>query len=88
MRICLALNLSLIKILFFIFYLDLKIGDGTNFVLIFAGELLQKAANLLRMGLHPSEIVQGYELASNKASEILDGKEFWDLIVLIIKVIT
>ncbi|RGB24868.1 T-complex protein 1 theta subunit [Rhizophagus diaphanus] len=50
-----------------------EIGDGTNFVLIFAGELLQKAANLLRMGLHPSEIVQGYELASNKASEILDG---------------
>ncbi|RHZ52816.1 hypothetical protein Glove_457g58 [Diversispora epigaea] len=49
-----------------------EIGDATNFVIVFAGELLQKAEYLLRMGLHPSEIVQGYELASNKALEILE----------------
>ncbi|CAG8448343.1 422_t:CDS:2 [Funneliformis caledonium] len=50
-----------------------EVGDGTNFVIIFAGELLQRAEYLLRMGLHPSEIVQGYELASVKALEILEG---------------
>ncbi|KAJ1970040.1 T-complex protein 1 subunit theta [Dimargaris xerosporica] len=49
-----------------------EIGDGTNFVVILAGELLQKAEYLLRMGLHPSEIIQGYELAAAKAQEILD----------------
>ncbi|CAJ0757790.1 6136_t:CDS:2, partial [Entrophospora sp. SA101] len=36
-----------------------------------AGELLQKAEYLLRMGLHPSEIIQGYEIARDKVSEIL-----------------
>ena len=39
-----------------------------------AGELLQKAEYLLRMGLHPSEIIQGYEIARDKALEILQGK--------------
>ncbi|KAL0955532.1 hypothetical protein HGRIS_001770 [Hohenbuehelia grisea] len=44
-----------------------EMGDSTNAVLIFAGELLKKAENLLIMGLHPSEIVKGYELACTKA---------------------
>jgi T-complex protein 1 subunit theta len=38
-----------------------EIGDGTNFVMILAGELLQKGENLLVMGLHPSEIVKFLE---------------------------
>ncbi|KAG5220313.1 T-complex protein [Salix suchowensis] len=44
-----------------------EMGDSTNTVLIFAGELLKKAENLLLMGLHPSEIIKGYELACEKA---------------------
>ena len=36
-------------------------------VLILAGELLKKAENLLVMGLHPSEVIKGYELACTKA---------------------
>eukprot|EP00004_Rigifila_ramosa_P007913 TRINITY_DN19101_c0_g1_i1.p1 TRINITY_DN19101_c0_g1~~TRINITY_DN19101_c0_g1_i1.p1 ORF type:complete len:546 (-),score=153.89 TRINITY_DN19101_c0_g1_i1:5-1402(-) len=40
-----------------------EIGDGTNFVVVFAGELLQQAESLIRMGLHPSEIVAGYAKA-------------------------
>ncbi|TIC74349.1 IKI3-domain-containing protein [Wallemia mellicola] len=48
-----------------------EVGDGSNLVLILAGELLKKAENLLVMGLHPSEIVQGYELARNKALDSL-----------------
>ncbi|KAI8584099.1 hypothetical protein K450DRAFT_218143 [Umbelopsis ramanniana AG] len=49
-----------------------EVGDATNLVLVFAGELLEKAAYLLRMGLHPSEVVQGYELARDKALAILE----------------
>ncbi|KAI8069505.1 T-complex protein 1 theta subunit [Gongronella butleri] len=48
-----------------------ELGDNTNFVIVFAGALLQKAEHLLRLGLHPSEIVQGYELARERALEIL-----------------
>eukprot|EP00112_Aurelia_sp_Birch-Aquarium-sp1_P010780 Seg2292.2 transcript_id=Seg2292.2/GoldUCD/mRNA.D3Y31 product="T-complex protein 1 subunit theta" protein_id=Seg2292.2/GoldUCD/D3Y31 len=46
-------------------------GDGTNFVLIFAGALLTEAEKLLRMGLSPSEVVDGYDMAAAKALEIL-----------------
>lgn len=44
-----------------------QMGDATNTVLILAGELLKKAENLLIMGLHPSEVIKGYELACTKA---------------------
>ncbi|CAD6584675.1 MAG: T-complex protein 1 subunit theta [Cyphobasidiales sp. Tagirdzhanova-0007] len=50
---------------------EAEIGDRTNFVLMFAGELLKKAEYLLTMGLHPSEIISGYELARDKAEESL-----------------
>ncbi|GAA5972658.1 hypothetical protein JCM11641_002961 [Rhodosporidiobolus odoratus] len=49
-----------------------EMGDRTNLVLILAGELLRKAEYLLTMGLHPSEVVLGYELARDKAIEELD----------------
>jgi len=45
---------------------EAEMGDRTNFVLMFAGELLKKAEYLLTMGLHPSEIVSGYEMARDK----------------------
>ena len=47
-------------------------GDGTNFVISFAGELLQQAEALIKMGLHPSEILIGYEKAAKKVLELLD----------------
>ncbi|CAL1711712.1 unnamed protein product [Somion occarium] len=49
-----------------------EMGDATNTVIIFAGELLKKAEHLLIMGLHPSEIIKGYELASVKGLEELE----------------
>ncbi|NXY83431.1 TCPQ protein, partial [Alcedo cyanopectus] len=52
-----------------------EVGDGTNFVLVFAGVLLELAEDLLRMGLSVSEascsVIEGYEKASKKALEIL-----------------
>ena len=44
-----------------------QVYDGTKTVIILAGELLKQAENLLIMGLHPSEISKGYELACGKA---------------------
>ncbi|CAH1800231.1 unnamed protein product [Owenia fusiformis] len=46
-------------------------GDGTNFVLIFAGALLQHAEELLQMGLSLTEVIEGFELACKKALDIL-----------------
>ncbi|KAI0669430.1 T-complex protein 1 [Trametes maxima] len=46
---------------------EAEMGDATNSVMILAGEMLKKAEQLLIMGLHPSEIIKGYELASVKA---------------------
>uniref|UniRef100_A0A8C9FJ31 T-complex protein 1 subunit theta n=1 Tax=Pavo cristatus TaxID=9049 RepID=A0A8C9FJ31_PAVCR len=48
-----------------------EVGDGTNFVLVFAGVLLELAEDLLRMGLSVSEVIEGYEKACKKALEIL-----------------
>lgn len=51
----------------------LQMGDGTNLVIVLATELLSNAEFLLRMGLHPSEVIDGFEIAAKKALEILDG---------------
>mmetsp|Transcript_6129 Transcript_6129/g.18103 ORF Transcript_6129/g.18103 Transcript_6129/m.18103 type:complete len:541 (-) Transcript_6129:57-1679(-) len=50
---------------------DSEVGDGTNLVVSFAGELLKLAEELLRTGLHTSEIVAGYEMAYAECSRIL-----------------
>lgn len=47
-------------------------GDGTNFVISFAGELMTQAEGLLKMGLHPSEILIGYEKGAKKAIELVE----------------
>lgn len=51
---------------------DHECGDATNLVVVFGGELLVQAEPLIRMGLHPSEIVSGYKKAGKKATEILE----------------
>ena len=47
-------------------------GDGTNLVISMAGELLTQAEHLIKMGLHPSEILIGYEKGAKKTLELLD----------------
>ncbi|KAM5452112.1 T-complex protein 1 subunit theta [Microsporum audouinii] len=54
---------------------EAEMGDATNMVIIFAGELLRKAEDLLRMGLKTSDIVQGYEIAQGFALSTLDELE-------------
>jgi len=50
-----------------------EVGDGTNFTIIFAGALLKEAEDLIRMGLKPTEVAEGYELAMRKALEFLEN---------------
>jgi len=49
-----------------------EVGDGTNFVVLFCGALLKEAEDLLRMGLKPCDVAEGYELALTKSLEVLD----------------
>lgn len=51
---------------------EMEIGDGSNFVVTFGGELLGQAEELVKMGLHPTEILSGYQKAAKKATEILE----------------
>ncbi|WP_456367331.1 thermosome subunit beta, partial [Thermococcus sp.] len=51
---------------------DKEAGDGTTTAVVIAGELLRKAEELLDQNIHPSIIIKGYELAAEKAQEILD----------------
>ncbi|XP_041980211.1 T-complex protein 1 subunit theta [Aricia agestis] len=50
---------------------DAEVGDGTNFVIVLSGALLESAEELLRLGVTTSEIAEGYEKALDKCLEIL-----------------
>ncbi len=52
---------------------DDMVGDGTTTAVILAGELLQKAEELLTQNIHPTVIVGGYRNAVDKAVKALDG---------------
>jgi thermosome len=52
---------------------DDMVGDGTTTAVILAGELLQKAEDLLNQSIHPTVIVRGYRNAVEKAVEALQG---------------
>ncbi|KAH8389029.1 hypothetical protein KR200_009783 [Drosophila serrata] len=50
---------------------DAEVGDGTNFVVVLAGALLESSEDLLRLGITTAEIADGYEKALEKSLEIL-----------------
>jgi len=49
-----------------------EIGDGTNLVVVIAGELLSKAEELLHMGLPCTEIIEGYTRSAEVVLKALD----------------
>ncbi len=49
-----------------------EVGDGTTTAVMLAGKLLENAEKLLEMKIHPTIITKGYNLASEKAKELLD----------------
>ncbi|OQE26251.1 hypothetical protein PENSTE_c005G03052 [Penicillium steckii] len=54
---------------------DAEMGDGTNLVIVLAGELLKKAEELIRLGLKTSDITSGFEKAQNFALKVLEDLE-------------
>ncbi|CCF59777.1 hypothetical protein KAFR_0H03670 [Kazachstania africana CBS 2517] len=50
----------------------IDMGDGTNLVMVLAGELLNVSEKLVALGLSPVEIIQGYNMAKNFTLEELD----------------
>ena len=57
-----------------------QIGDGTNFVLVFAGELLRRASELIRSGINTKDIVQGYQESLKEATNILSNLSISDTV--------
>ena len=72
---------------------DDEIGDGTTGVVVIAGALLEKAADLIDKGIHPIRIADGYDQACEVAIEELDrisdtiefGRESTDNLVRVAK---
>jgi len=49
-----------------------EVGDGTTTAVVYAGELLKNAENLLEQSIHSTIIARGYRLAADKAIEVLN----------------
>lgn len=54
--------------------MDKVCGDGTKTSVILASALIENSTKLLNYGLHPTTIIKGYQLALNKAYDILNYK--------------
>jgi thermosome len=49
-----------------------EVGDGTTSAVVLAGELLKQAEDLLDQEIHPTIITQGFRLARQRSTEVLD----------------
>merc|ERR1719487_1630765 len=54
-------------------------GDATNLVVSLGGELLQRAEELLKEGIHASDVYKGYELAFKKSLDMLTPLKAWSI---------
>merc|ERR1711988_1094844 len=52
---------------------DIEAGDGTTTVTVIAGALLNAADILLKKGIHPTVISEGFLMAARKSEEILES---------------
>lgn len=51
---------------------DEQCGDGTTTAVILTGELLRTAGDLLEQNIHPTVITRGFQMAAEKAVEVLN----------------
>lgn len=51
---------------------DIEAGDGTTSVVVIAGALLRAAQDLLNKGIHAAAISDGFQIALDKAKEVID----------------
>jgi len=52
---------------------DIEAGDGTTSVVVIAGALLKAVQELLNKGIHPAAISDGFNVALEKAKEVIEG---------------
>ena len=52
---------------------EAECGDATNLVVVLSGELMTQAEALIRTGLHPNTVIEGYAKASKLALQLLSG---------------
>ncbi|VUT26369.1 MAG: Thermosome subunit alpha [Candidatus Methanolliviera sp. GoM_oil] len=50
---------------------DDEVGDGTTTAVVFAGEILKGAEDLIEQNIHPTVIAKGYKMAAEKGRELL-----------------
>jgi len=50
---------------------QIEFGDGTGFVMAFCGDLMQRAEELIKIGIPTTDIVKGYKIALEYAKSIL-----------------
>ncbi|GFR42873.1 hypothetical protein Agub_g3864 [Astrephomene gubernaculifera] len=55
---------------------DDEVGDGTTSVVVFAGELLREAEQLVNQKVHPMTIIAGYREACDCARAVLESGAF------------
>ncbi|MFQ5553575.1 MAG: TCP-1/cpn60 chaperonin family protein, partial [Thermoplasmata archaeon] len=51
---------------------DQEVGDGTTTAVILTGEILKRAEDMVEQKIHPTVIAQGYRMAAEKATELLE----------------
>jgi len=52
---------------------DTEVGDGTTSVVILASELLARAHDLVKLGVHPTTVITGYRLALKEACKFIQN---------------
>lgn len=53
---------------------DSEVGDGTTSVVLVAAELLRRANELVKSGIHPTSIIQGYRIAMKEAIKYVQSQ--------------
>lgn len=51
---------------------DVEVGDGTTSVVVLCGALLEAAETLIKKGIHPSQISDGFALALKQSLKVID----------------
>ena len=53
---------------------DAEVGDGTTSVVILAAELLKRANELIKMKVHPTNIIMGFKIAARESCRFIEDK--------------
>ena len=53
---------------------DAEVGDGTTSVVILASELLKRANEMIKLKVHPTNIIAGFKIAAREACRYIEDK--------------